>query len=68
MVRPEQENLKGEVAVKLTREQRDRIDALADRLYDDANPQPHVRIKVSKQQCIDEARKRLFPTPTPARK
>jgi hypothetical protein len=48
-------------AVKLTRQQREQIDALALRIYDGANPRPFERINRSKHDCIKEARTRLFP-------
>jgi hypothetical protein len=46
---------------KLTREQSERVEALALRLYDQYNPQSDKVINVSKAKCLAEAREKLFP-------
>jgi hypothetical protein len=46
---------------KLTKEQSAEVEREALRLYDKLNPQSDVKINVSKQECIDRARRKLFP-------
>lgn len=46
---------------RLTKEQTAEVDALADKLYDERNPKMFQRINVSKQKCIDDAKRILFP-------
>lgn len=50
--------------MKLTREQTNRVEALALKLYAEANPRPLEVIKVSKAECLKRAQARLFPKPT----
>lgn len=45
--------------MKLSKEDRLRIDEEANRIYDKYNPRPHQKISVKKDQCIREAKKRL---------
>lgn len=49
------------MTVNLTKAQRQSVEELACRLYDEANPQPQTVVNKGKQACIDEARRRLFP-------
>ena len=34
------------------------------KLYDERNPKPDVRVAVSKQKCINDAKRILFPKPS----
>lgn len=47
----------------LTKAQKDEIEALALRLYDERNPSSLRTINVSKQKCLDDARQMLYPRP-----
>jgi hypothetical protein len=46
---------------KLTKEQSEAVEREALRLYDKYNPDADVKINVSKQECINRARAKLFP-------
>ena len=48
-------------AANLNKEQRARVEAFASRLYDKYNPRADIEINVSKQDCSNEAIKKLFP-------
>ena len=47
---------------KLTKEQSDAVEQEALRMYDQQNPRPDRRIKVSKAKCIKDAREKLYPS------
>lgn len=49
--------------MKLTKKQSEEVEALALKLYDKLNPRPDVKINVGKQECINRARRKLFPEP-----
>lgn len=44
---------------KLTKAQKEVVEREALRLYDKYNPEPELEIKVSKQECLDQAKRRL---------
>lgn len=44
---------------KLTKAQKEVVEREALRLYDKYNPAPELEIKVSKQECLDQAKRRL---------
>lgn len=47
------------MARKLSRKDRDRIEAEALKLYDELNPRPFSKINVPKDECIKRAREKL---------
>jgi hypothetical protein len=44
---------------RLSKEQRDKIEGEASKLYDELNPDQMMVVRVSKAECIKRARKKL---------